>query len=1042
MRYQRMIGVLVLGMGLALALLIVLGVRPEATLADVLCVNPGGTGGCHASVQAAIDAADDGDTIRVAQGTYHEAVVLSKSVTLQGGWATDFAARDWDLYVTTVDAQRAGPVIWVNAAVSPTIEGFVLTGGDDTAHLGWGGGIKIYRSGGIAVEGFTTIRYNVITDNIACRASSCQGHGGGIHVYRSNALIEHNTIISNAARTGGDGGGQGGGVRVWTANAILIDNTIVSNTAVYSTTGLWTGEGGGVGTEYAQSAVLENNEIRGNVAAVRGVGYGGGVWANAYLYGNRILSNTASVHGDGYGGGVYAYHVSSFDSNLVQGNVASENGSGTGGGIYAKYLQSARYNTIEGNVATRGGGIYMETYLGNQGLYYNRIAHNQATGLAVYDGGGGIASAADWVEIVGNEFYGNRAEGGLQATGGGLLVTKGSRFVVRENRFEANDGFFGGGIAIYTATGTIVNNQIVYNEAYYGGGMFLWGRASPELDRNVVMSNTAYGLFNPAGGGGLLIDVDDGTTVTVTNHIIAQNAAGPTGHGGGVECWRGNCVLINNTIVDNDRGVNQEGVILGSSYGGAHVMRNNIIVGHSIGISRTNGTLTLDYNNYYDNITHVSGTMMGPNHRTDKPQFEDRMGGDYHLALTSPLIDQGDSSLDVPFDFEGDPRPCGGGIDIGADEAYRAESYVSELTGSDLTGDGSPGNPFATVTKGLTETRTGGTVYVGRGNYAERVAITRSVTLLGGYYEGDWSRDIAAHVTTLNAEGTGTVVIISGDGVNATVEGFTITGGEASTYGSGGGIAVYNDAAATIRYNAITGNHAQNGGGGMVLWGNEFAESVLDSNRIYANAADGIFVFPDLVNSLAPQQGPEPGGGLLLGSGPARVVNNWIYDNAAAAGGDGMALSGWNGPVLVYHNTVVDNGDSAGVGIELMGTAPQVTLYNNLIVGHGTAITATPGVEALWDYNGLYDNAANYAPGLSGGLHDTYGNPFFVDRSTGDYHIGICSPAADTGMGTGIDIDIDGDPRPLPIGTRPDLGADEVEQHCLYSYLPLVLRND
>jgi len=155
-----------------------------------------------------------------------------------------------------------------------------------------------------------------------------------------------------------------------------------------------------------------------------------------------------------------------------------------------------------------------------------------------------------------------------------------------------------------------------------------------------------------------------------------------------------------------------------------------------------------------------------------------------------------------------------------------------------------------------------------------------------------------------------------------------------------------------------------------------------------------------------------------------------------------MALSSWNGPVLVYHNTVVDNGDSAGVGIELMGSASQVILYNNLIVGHGTAITATPGIGAIWDYNGFYDNAADYAPGLSGGLHDTYSNPLFVDRSTGDYHIWTCSPVADMGTYTSINIDIDGDLRPWPTGTHPDFGADEVEQHCLYSRLPLVMRND
>jgi pectin methylesterase-like acyl-CoA thioesterase len=108
-----------------------------------LCVNLGGTDGCYASIQAAVDAAVDGDTIQVAEGIYYETVELTKSLTLEGGWNPDFSARDWESHPTTIDAERNGPTIWVMAAVSPTVEGFVITGGDDTAHLGWGGGIKL-----------------------------------------------------------------------------------------------------------------------------------------------------------------------------------------------------------------------------------------------------------------------------------------------------------------------------------------------------------------------------------------------------------------------------------------------------------------------------------------------------------------------------------------------------------------------------------------------------------------------------------------------------------------------------------------------------------------------------------------------------------------------------------------------------------------------------------------------------------------------------------------------------------------------------------
>jgi hypothetical protein len=117
----------------------------------------------------------------------------------------------------------------------------------------------------------------------------------------------------------------------------------------------------------------------------------------------------------------------------------------------------------------------------------------------------------------------------------------------------------------------------------------------------------------------------------------------------------------------------------------------------------------------------------------------------------------------------------------------------------------------------------------------------------------------------------------------------------------------------------------------------------------------------------------------------------------------------------------------------------EVTLSNNLIVGHNTGITVVFGMQAAWDYNGFYDNAAAYAPGLTSGTHDVYGDPRFANRAGADYHIGLASAMAGQGMDTGVSSDIDGDPRPAPAGTYPDLGADEVNQHHLY--LPLALRS-
>lgn len=56
----------------------------EAKSAATLCVNPGGTGGCYSSIQAAVSAAGTGDTINVAAGTYTEQVFISTTLTLVG----------------------------------------------------------------------------------------------------------------------------------------------------------------------------------------------------------------------------------------------------------------------------------------------------------------------------------------------------------------------------------------------------------------------------------------------------------------------------------------------------------------------------------------------------------------------------------------------------------------------------------------------------------------------------------------------------------------------------------------------------------------------------------------------------------------------------------------------------------------------------------------------------------------------------------------------------------------------------------------------
>jgi parallel beta-helix repeat protein len=1022
---RRKLAVL-LPLAFSLLLLLLLAGSPKSASADILTVCPAGC--TWTTIQAAVTGAYDGAEILVAEGTYMDNVVITKSVILRGGWKADFSVRNWDRYLTVINGRRLGSVVRVEDSAAPTIEGFILTNGNASGPLGWGGGIFVYQTTPVA-GGPTVIRHNVISDNIASSGSG-QGYGGGIMVYGSHVLIDQNTILSNTARSSGVGGGNGGGLAVWGSASVVTvtGNIVVSNTAIFSTTNGWAGEGGGIWVESASQALLTDNDVRYNVAARKGAGYGGGIYVTGQVIGNRVISNTASLTGPGYGGGIYAYYAPHLDNNLVEDNMAAAAGDGTGGGIYAQQMQWATGNTVANNVATRGGGFYLASG-SDTTMRGNTITGNHATGPAPANGGGGIATVDRNAVIDGNTITGNSAAylgGGILANGGDFLITGNS---IRQNTSE-----FGGGIFMVSSAGAVNGNAVQGNSANTrGGGINVWSNVTVTLDANQVLGNLAV-----AGQGGGMIVKANASPVTVTNHMIAGNSAGVAG--GGIFLDAASVVrLTNNTIVDNDFGAGKEGLVLVNATKLAAA--NNLLVGHSIGISVSAGTAVLTHNDYWDNGVAVTGTIIGSHDMAVNPSFVNRAAGDYHLVLTSPVIDQGDGTAYPPFDFEGDPRPRGAGVDVGADEAYRTDSYVSDVTGNDGNA-GSSGSPFRTVTKGISETQNGGIVYVGQGTYTECITMTRGVALLGGYREGDWSRNLTSFVTTLNGAGRGTVALIAGAGVRVKLEGFRITGGNGSSMGGlGGGVAVSGGAGATISYNWIYGNLAPNAGAGLAIAAEDGAPSTIVFNAIYNNRAFGQFPLPPGgVAEQRPQQGPEPGGGVLLFGGPITMTNNLVYSNTLPLGGDGLVILNWGSDTTrVYHNTLADNGGVTSTAVYLAAEAPTL-LMNNLIVGYGTAITGggTPGAIVA-DYNGFWSHASNYGPSLAPGAHDVTGDPLLVNRAGRDYRITYASPMAGAGANLTVSTDFDGHQRPSPSGTLPDIGAFEVTQRR--QYLPLVMRN-
>jgi len=147
------------GLGLALTASLF---GSASALAATRCV--GGGAGCHRTLQAALDASRDGDTIKVSAGTFAGGVTITKSVSVVGAGAG----------ATTI--KGGGPVVTVGEAgdaTPPTVKiaGVKITGGrvGDGVFATAGGGIDV-RVGGADFDapGATlTIKDAVISGNRA-----------------------------------------------------------------------------------------------------------------------------------------------------------------------------------------------------------------------------------------------------------------------------------------------------------------------------------------------------------------------------------------------------------------------------------------------------------------------------------------------------------------------------------------------------------------------------------------------------------------------------------------------------------------------------------------------------------------------------------------------------------------------------------------------------------------------------------------------------------------------------------------------------------
>lgn len=290
--------------------------------------------------------------VRVSSGTY-DPVVMAEGISLFGGYATDWSARDPATYVTIIEngSNTGGTVTDPNSTVSGS-SGITTTTVID--------GFTINGSGG----SYSAAIFNVgasptISNNIISGGTAATGTYGIYNKTGSQPLILDNTID-------GGNGDEGHGIFNLSASPTIRGNTITGGGTTYSY-GIQSNGGSGL---------IENNPlIAGSTVTFNSYGVSTGSSNSAQVIGNVIYGGDAGNRSygvknastsitllgntiDGGTGTTWSYGVfnSSSSPQIRNNTIYGGTTAGTSTGIYIAPTNSAptiQNNTIDGG---SGGG--------------------------------------------------------------------------------------------------------------------------------------------------------------------------------------------------------------------------------------------------------------------------------------------------------------------------------------------------------------------------------------------------------------------------------------------------------------------------------------------------------------------------------------------------------------------------------------------------------------------------------------------------------------------------------------------------------------
>lgn len=985
----------------------------------------------YSTIQAAIDASINGDTVLVQPGFYFERINFNgKSIIVS---STFILSNDTNsISNTIIDGSYLPNVVTFNHSETSSAKliGFTIQNGY------YNGGNSEINGAGILIDGASpeirncTIRNNLISwygggicvkngsepflssltlyDNIA------QHHGGGIAILGAKPKLVNILLYNNST------GALGGGIYVSSfPRTEIINCTVLNNFAngyaghygggIYTTSGsniflmnsiVWENVPNQIDDEFNQTQPVFYSNIQGGYAGTGNINLSPIIHINDPN--DYSLPDNSPCIGKGidsvYYGGRYYYSPNydilqharpqpsfSFPDLGAFENQFAEPQRSTLINVPDDYLtiQEAINNSISGDTILVAPGIYTEriNFSGNAILIASNFIFssdsldilntildgNQLPNVVTFNHNENNDS-----KLIGFTIQNGRCpEPNTTLNGAGILID-GASPVIANCILKNNTTFiYGGAICLWNSGNTrLINLKITNNHSSYHGGGIAIISSSAELINLLITDNST----NFAYGGGLYINNSD---VKVVNCTIAENSSmGYMGHyGGGISTNNSGQVFVMNSIVWN----NTPDQISDQS----------------------NQQQTVQYSN-------VEGGYTGIGNINLNPKFTNSTNNNFRLTDYSPSIGSGIDSVfysgiwyaapDKDLDLNPRPNPIGSSPDQGAYENFYGTPQHKTLV--QVPGD------YATIQEAINEVIDGDTVLVLPGNYNENIDFNNKNILLTSNVL--YNRDsLIVNQTKIIAQSIlyPTVKISSGK-----LLGFTIQGGN-------GGISIpiyssiqidfcfINDninvgiGASSSQIEIMNCKIFNNMNVGVSLLG---CTGSLKGSKIFSNNGSGLHLWEmsgnfEIENNLF--IGNDKGVS-TFGQNPATITNCTIYGNE-------YGVFCQEGSAFNIKNSIIFN---TGIPILINNSGVNILEIDYSIIENGQGGIVNNSITSIITYG---DNNIDY-------------NPLFINASSNDFHLSEFSPAIGSGTSVGAPMaDIEGNPRPNPAGSNPDIGAYE-----------------